>query len=97
MKKNNRAERCMTIAEEVIRSSVEMRKFCQECTSDKKMDALFERTEEIEGGHVTVMVEVKSVPVKKADRLADTINQINSEFCYHTVLEQAKEVIEEDL
>lgn len=85
-------ERYMAEVENIINSTIAMKKFCGKCTSDDKMDELFEYSSDIDGGRVTVVVEVQGVPIKKVDYLADTINRFNTDLCYRALLEKAKAI-----
>lgn len=66
--------------EVVINGNIEMRRLSESTTSNKKISAVFEKTEKVGTGFVTMLVEVSDIPCRDAYKVGDALSSMESEI-----------------
>lgn len=91
---DNKVIETIEVIEMMMNAAVEIKKFCKECESEKLMNEVFERTEAINGGQITIMVEVKDVPVKNLDKIICVESDLHTKMLYCDIPDKANEIID---
>lgn len=89
---DNKAIDMVEMIEMMMNSTIKIKEFSRECESEKLMNEVFERTEAIKGGQITVMVEVKDVPVKNLDKIICVESDLHTKMLYCDIPDKAKEI-----
>lgn len=85
------------IFEMMIESMLAIKKFVNECDSEKKMNELFEETQSINEGEITLLVEVRNLPLKQLDEIVGIVNDLSSKIVYQEILKKAGQSLAQEI